>query len=1267
MDATTKQKTLTGVLVALLVGSVFVGVVPTASAQPSFTPGVPPAVVDVRLTHTATFNGTTYDASVNNVTFPDTGVLRFNSTYDLTWTGIAAGTAGIGYVPNPASTSTTFVLVAPSGATVSNPRTAVEIGTSGLYNVTFPNVRLNETGVWDLMSGGVTIGEAFVEPANELTVTLSQSTFAFSTDVVSFTVVVTNATGPVPNVLLWDASGGIPGGSMTDQDGRYTFVGRLTQAGTFNINASRDYQTFFTLPDPSNPLPELIGTATYTVNSASLTVTGADTTIRTGFNENASWDIKYPNGSQVFASTSATNLNTGFYNANLTVTYPNGSVAWMNTSATGLTFTSAAGTCPVSTWNRDMDAAGDINAYFVDGTGNPNACANALSGLVWEWSPGGRFYFRPAATWGSGTYSFSLAVNTLGGSNPTAPEFTAAWSISTVAPADVNLKAFNGTVALTELSVPPATVPSGSAPSVYEYTITLLVQGTTVSEFPGTAPGDTFAAANVTITGDVLPVAASSISTTTTTTNGQVVISNVVPTDVGGAVNIAVQWKGRTTTISIPITRGAQSSADMTEIVVDQTSTFTVTLRDTFGNPVSTGQVFLIERTSTAGWDYMEGIGRAVINGTGAPGVGGNGQYTFTVRPTETGSLVAYGAIGTIEGGIDNRNFTYQLIRVVPAHDINVTLSRNSTMASVPTHVLINATAGTTNVLASSTSRVYFLNQTTYADLQANGTTALAGLTYPQTGTNDVTVSLDNFATAGLHVNATLPPGTYHVYVCSNFAANTGNACANAKHDNLNNTPIFTVHPWQITYTPSRVASSAQLQANTQVNVTVKDIDGNPANGTLSFAPNASTALATVPGTITITNGNGTFTVTGQAAGNVWTLFDPQGGASHAGLTSQPFRVVGPNITVSPAKVPVGRTTTVVITAKTLDGAGIADRVIRICGAPIGGNGTNPTNLYQWGYDVRGCTGNVTTNANGVATTGFLPLTAGTLYLYINGTLSETTIPVFAGLIIALNPATPAEGDNVVVKVSQVSSPDVGEADVQVTVDYVPPTGNKTTVVNVTTSTSGQVTIPNVQPGTYYVNASKTGLETATETFTIGGQLPTNETAQFEVSDLQVPANATVGSPVTVTAVVTNNGTGNGTATATLYVNGNATGSDTVTLGPGENETVSFTFTPPAAGTYTVQVRLDTGQEVAAEQITVNPPTTTPTPTTTSPTPTTTSPTPTTTSPTPTTTTRQTTTTTTPTTATPTTTTPTPGVPGFEVAALFAALGAALLVLRRRS
>ena len=775
--------------------------------------------------------------------------------------------------------------------------------------------------------------------------------------------------------------------------------------------------------------------------------------------------------------------------------------------------------------------------------------------------------------------------------------------------------------------------------------------------------------------------------------SGVLMITGVTPTQ-DGNITVTITHEGDTATLTIPVENGARIELDVDSITVGEETDVTVTIRDEFGGLVTTADLTLVHDDGTVpDGDFDMSPSSGEISGTGAAGRGLGGEYTYAVTPDTNEDIIIFAIVGEGDG---EETYAYALLSVNPASDLNVELVGNdSAMASVTTPVILDVTPGWDDEdeeFEIEEVSVWFIHEDGWEDFEADGAEALEDLVGEEADEfewDDAAFEIADldFGDETVYMNVTLPPGQYKILVCD-VACDT----ADATHDNADNMIDFTVEQFVATFTPTQVANDEDIEENVRVQVRVVDANGRPANGILEsiadddadfedettgeFEGDESTTITAV-----ITNGWGNFTgVTGGSVGTVGFLFDPSGSSEDptASPVEGSFEIVGPNITVTPSSVRIGAVTLVTIDVGDNDGDGLPGRVIRLCAPGVNDFPTDEDDIEDFedediafeaedGEDFEGmdfeerfeeaCPTTGVTGADGVTTIAVNPTTTTPFRVYVNNTYSGTDIPVVIGtLAITLSPTNPNAGQTVTVTATLTGVASGSNAGVNVRV-----TRDGTQVLNQATDTNGRVTIPAVSTGNYTVVASRTGFPDATATFTVGAQQQNNTNqSQFRLSNLVLPTTIAVGSPVTVSVDVENTGNANGTATAILLVNNAQRDTRSVTLNASEEETVTYNFTPTVAGTYAVSVRIG-NTTIGPQNITVGTPTTTPTNTTTPVTNTTTPVTTTTTTPPP------TNTTTTPTVSTPATTPTEPTVPGFEVVALLAALGIALLVLRRRN
>lgn len=1262
MDATTKKTSALG-LVALMLGGLFVGLIPLAAAQTSIPN--PTSAPDAGINATATHNiylgrdvldstsGNITVSGINIVTLPSEQRLRHNQSYDLTFFNVQTGSTSNGYGYTGGITD--MRLVNPDGTTISPVTTTLSPLGCTFCNATFPNVKLDATGVWSLRtSTNVVVAEFFVYPdVTAITTTLNPNSMAFTTTASLFTLTATNASGGVNGATVTsDLAGYLGASSATNSQGVFQWFQSPPGAGVTNFYAS---QHFGGATIGGFAIPEFRSTAALTVTPLTLTLTQTGGTALTGFSTPITFTAKNSDGVNIGITANAPASMAGY---NLSITTPRGFLYVANsTSATSLpsTFTF---TC--------INTTHASNA--CQGSQAPTVTLDTATG-IFTFSPGDDATISTTDVYIAGTYGVSLGINTAGSFATTAPEYSGTLSVIPGTPAAVNLAWNTANVTPTPQTGGTLDVLVATSNVPGAYSLRLFINGTAQSEHPfcrdapGCAnPGDDVSAAafllNITLRGDVL---AGWNVTSYTPATGQAVIVGVVPTR-NGTIFADVKWKNVTTTLPIPVARGAKLDVSVSNLTVDTSTTFTVTVRDAFGNTQPSALVQLMKRH---GGTVDVSSGTTSISGTGAnESVGQNGIYQFTVKPSAVQDWVVFASIGTGSA----QNYSYAPLSVLPGSDLTATVSPLLAMAGQNTTYMLNVT-GSTGVGVTTTNgqwRAFFLNAAARTNLLTNGTTALF-----TSGAGIVAPAYVNNSAVSANISTPLAAGDWSVYICSSDAAIAD--CTSAKHDNRQSMPVVNVTAYTLTASPTQIASSSDIQANAVVNIQIKDRNGAPANGTLRIVAGAdggdllvgssiSPAGVNTTSGVAVTNGQINLTLTGRQVGTVLFEFNPDEPATVGARdvfekTSGGLTVTAGNLTFTPSRVPILQSTLITIRLANFTGAGLPGREIRICGvALVAAFGpTFPTTLNN--DNKTNCPALGVTEADGSTGIVVTPTSLSPMAVYINNSYTGRTIPVIAGtLTLVVNPTNPTQGGNVTFTVTQPGNIASVGARVLVVRDG-------TTVLDTNTDGNGMATMSNLATGNYTVTAIRTGYDNGTASFRIGAA-PTNDTARFELRNLVLPDTVNVGTPVTVRVTVANTGTASGTANAVLLVNNIQRGSQNVTLAAGANQTLEYTFSATVAGTYAVVVRIgDT--TIGPQNIQVGTPTT-PT-STTSPTSAATPTGPVTGTPaaTPT----RTTATPPPATGTPATTTPEtePTVPGFEVVALLAALGVALLVLRRRN
>ncbi|GEM_PF-3906968 len=1320
MDATTKTKTLAVAFVAFLVGSVFVSGVATAHsadlaaaddaghnvANPAnvLTVGNP-----IRVVH---FNTA---GTISQVTYPENGTIDYNQTYDLTLTAIGNSTGATGV---NLAWGTQYQLVAPSGTLVGATRSAyndtehcgqgstapVAYQTAcgapySFANITFPNVKFSEGGIWLVTNAtsSATVAQFVVSPHTEIAVSLSKTSVVYNpTGSFNYILTATYAANgtPVSGAVIdvFPSGSGLTNGVTTQPDGTATVL----QTGTphanvyhFFVNASiaNTVTGSCASGDPVSTCSDIFGENNLTISAAPLTVNKNSTTAYTGFQNNVTFTPQFQsaqdsNSSFAFTGVQAsagTALGAGFFpNAskfNASVTFPNGTVLYMSGATRGsLAF-------PVSEFTvsggSNLQCFDPNNAVWISGPGSACNVTSILAKSFGVDQDTGRIYFVPGSSlWLGGTYTFGLTISNDAAGNS---EYSGSTTLVPTSPAGVNLALTDGSGnSLTAIPVLPGT---GSPLGLQGQTVLLNITGESLFQHPlcesGGAPGDVGCTAsptgtegsggnfaeNITVSGAVLPThpttGSASGDITYNRTTGIATISNLVTSGSGNVV-FSVNWKGTTTTLTVPTSGGANITTDTADIQVGKLTNFTITVKDAFGNLVPTATIKGFNEDGSAFSPTTDPFGSGGITGNGGPTMGQGGVYNINITPASVKNMIVQ---ATVQPPGGTATYALYRVKVVAGHDLTVNLSKTDTSAGLPTFISVNATNSTGAGVPTGTAQVYLLTAQEKTDLLANGSTSLSSVPSFRKFGNSLT-AFTNSSVYGVNITAALGADVYNVYV-------QDAAVPSLQHDNLNSMPMLTVHNYTVTFVPATIATNWTGQTNVTVNATIKDWQGNLApNGTqMRYSLANSTGNLTDPtvggsynfaalNKTGITNGVVTLTVTGRDPGVIMVEIMPASSAGTPIFTGATGALVvaGPTVTVNPTSVNILTPQVLTITAANFTGGALAGVEVRVCGISLNANfpSTAPTTLTA--SDRANCTAVDVTNADGTAAVNVAPNSLSPLLVYVNNVNTGVSIPVFAGtLAVSIDKTSPKTGDTVTITAAQ-SQGASGSAGIAVNV-----TRDGTFVVNQTSDSSGHVVLSNVSAGNYSIVATRSGFLPGFLNFSVGASSGnvTPPGPHFTLSNLVVPDTATVGQPVTVSADVKNDGTSSGTANMLLLVNDKVVGTFSLPdLGVGETQSVQFQpFTPSVPGTFHVVVKI--GTTTVDKTITVNQQgTTTSTPTTSTTTTTTTT---TTTSP---------TVSSSPVTSTPTsttTTTPSPRVPGFEFVALVGAIAAALLVLRRKN
>lgn len=243
------------------------------------------------------------------------------------------------------------------------------------------------------------------------------------------------------------------------------------------------------------------------------------------------------------------------------------------------------------------------------------------------------------------------------------------------------------------------------------------------------------------------------------------------------------------------------------------------------------------------------------------------------------------------------------------------------------------------------------------------------------------------------------------------------------------------------------------------------------------------------------------------------------------------------NIEIPEALV-VGKPTEILVTARNVSVGGVE---VSVGNESIGTTGDNGNLTFTPGKE-----GSFTVTANRDG--------------YVSGTKRVDVLAQgVQKLLVSVSPETVREGDQIKISVTDsVDNKPVAGANVFFGGQKIDAQTNEKGI------TSYWVTIP----GTYVVNATKTGYEEGETHVEV-----TEKATQFSFSNLTIqPASVEAGTPVNISVNAMNNGSVTGESKVELLVNNESVDSENVTLNPGENKSVEFSHTEDNPGTYTVEV-----------------------------------------------------------------------------------------------
>lgn len=592
-------------------------------------------------------------------------------------------------------------------------------------------------------------------------------------------------------------------------------------------------------------------------------------------------------------------------------------------------------------------------------------------------------------------------------------------------------------------------------------------------------------------------------------------------------------------------------------------------------------------------------------NGTDVARIGGNGSAGHGGGGDYVVTVWVNGSIGDLVAHANDTQdrHAYAELEIVPAHDLDVDISPDEDLAGRNTEYTINVTRnGDAFDGTNDDVDVFVMNDDQWDDFQENGSTALTG--FPASTTPATTRDSEGNFTFDWRA----AEGTYHVYVRT----------TDKLHDNVGQVPTIEEHPADISWDPEVLVSQVDTDVTVSVHLhdpTIDDHDDSELNGTLALRTGAPGGSEPLRNASFGNNSDTTISVATDTGGvrapvDVNGTIDVTNGDGHidnvSALRPGPvyafFDDPDTDTVFALSSEPLEVQPPNVEITPDLICVGVTTQVVVTVTHPLTDDPIEDADIRLKGGGLA-ATVNGTTNANGVARLTVFAQSSNQVNVTVNGDLATTFTPANC-MTINFDQQSYTAGDPVTVTIVQAGSTSQQVPGATVLLDG--------TSVGMT-GQDGSLTFEAPSAGDHLVRAKKTGFADATAEFTTE---PATQPSQFEVTGISVEDAETylVDSTYTVTGTVENSGGVSGTVTVQFEVEGAVTDSTQLTLDAGQSQQVAFQWTPSQTGDITVTVSADGSQRSQTVTVEEEEPT----------------------------------------------------VPGFEIVAVLAALGAAAVAMRRR-
>lgn len=454
----------------------------------------------------------------------------------------------------------------------------------------------------------------------------------------------------------------------------------------------------------------------------------------------------------------------------------------------------------------------------------------------------------------------------------------------------------------------------------------------------------------------------------------------------GGTITIQVSWGSygshtETLTVGGSSNNGTVVSISPAEFNYGTNTTLTVTVTNPAGTALEHAYVYLRWVTDGGNVINSSGLINSSLSGSG-------GVYTFFFNTTQqkNNQTAAYGEIKAPRNVTayvyqPNLGWGYAKAKMKETGDLKVDIWPETLMAGKKYDFkanvsVVDANGNRTGAPKDSDLKIRIYNET---DVDVTGTI---------TGSSITATGLDGNNWKNVSNFFITEPGIYHVHAYNDTHYSTGwNATLEVKTVTI--TANISELIWKIdknrsvqfefTYEGAMVNGTVRfdnlsLSNDSKYNRTWTNTSFNNVTGSDASAVFSSRELQVTNGMITIYNITAAFLDAGKSSRNISYFYKPDGASAWI-VTKQKLEVKIPDITASPASIPIGETSDI--------------------GLTVTGRGVGLQNVFvSWQLPGSSTWSNGTTDADGKLTFSANPTTTGNILLRIENRTSATKIKV---------------------------------------------------------------------------------------------------------------------------------------------------------------------------------------------------------------------------------------------------------------------------------